>query len=99
MPPTLVTLNKYGLSAAEWQAMHDVQGGACAICRITPTTGLLCVDHRHARGWKKLPPEKRKTYVRGLLCWTCNLMLVGRGVTLAKLRAAIAYLEAHQGPV
>jgi hypothetical protein len=46
-----------------------------------------------------MPPERRKTHVRALLCWTCNLMLVGRGVTLAKLRAAVAYLERHSKPV
>lgn len=95
MIPLPATLKKYGLSAQEWQAMHDAQQGLCAICGLAPGTGRLCVDHRHIKGWKKMPPERRKLYVRALLCWTCNLMLVGRGVTLSKLRAAVAYLERH----
>jgi hypothetical protein len=93
------TLKKYGLSAAEWDAMYQEQGGVCAICLKAPGTGRLCVDHCHVKGWKKMPPERRKLYVRQLLCWTCNLMLVGRGVTLAKLRAAVAYLERHGASV
>lgn len=97
--PSPETLKKYGLSAQDWQAMHDAQGGKCAICLTSPGTGRLCVDHRHVPGWKKMPPERRKTHVRALLCWTCNLMLVGRGVTLPKLRAAVAYLERHSRPV
>lgn len=91
--PTAQTLKKYGLSASEWQQFLDAQDGACAICRKVPGSGRLCIDHEHVRGWKKMPPEQRRTYVRGLLCWTCNLYLVGRGVTVNRLRAATAYLE------
>lgn len=91
--PTPVTLAKYGLTLEEWLAMAERQGGRCAICEKAPSTGRLVVDHRHAPRWRKKPPEERKRYVRGLLCWTCNYFICARGATPEKLRAAASYLE------
>lgn len=90
--PSAVTLAKYGLSAAAWRRMYVAQNGQCAICGKEPGTGRLCVDHQHVKGWKRMAPAERRKYVRGLLCWTCNLYLVGRGVTVQRLRQALAYL-------
>jgi Recombination endonuclease VII len=45
----------YGISWADYEAMFERQGGACAICKRTGVT--LCVDHCHLTG-----------EVRGLLC-------------------------------
>lgn len=88
------TLKKYGLSKEDWIALAEGQGWKCAICGVEPSTGRLCVDHQHGiKGWKKMKPEIKKTYVRGLLCWTCNRLIVGRGVTLKRLRSAVTYLE------
>ena len=56
--------------------MYDQQGGACAICGISPKR--LLIDHEHLPGYKKLPTRERARAVRGLLCWVCNLYRVGK---------------------
>jgi hypothetical protein len=56
----------YGISRADYDAMHDAQGGLCAICRRSPVgrgkVDILVVDHCHETG-----------EVRGLLCGNCNI--------------------------
>ncbi len=93
--PSKETLKKYGLSLDEWEKMLIMQAGVCAVCHKVSTTGRLVTDHEHAKNWKKMPPEQRKLYVRGLLCWVCNHYTLGRGATIAKFIAAAAYLENH----
>lgn len=90
--PTPVTLAKYGLHINEWQRIHDAQQGVCGACGKLPPSGRLVIDHEHVRGWKHMAPEIRKTYVRGLLCWTCNLYTLGRGADIARLKGALNYL-------
>ena len=90
--PTDTTLKKYGLSKWEWQDILANQGGVCGACGKEPSSGRLVTDHQHVKGWKKLPPEKRKTYVRGLLCWTCNHFRLGKGATVKNLFGAYQYL-------
>lgn len=92
-PPSKTTLAKYGLSEAEWIEILNRQGGVCYVCEKEPTTGRLCVDHYHEPGWKKLPPEKRKLYVRGLLCFWCNKTYVGRAITVRKAERVLEYLK------
>lgn len=68
--------------------------------------GRLCIDHEHVyvpvpgkktkTPWKKLPPEQRKLYVRGLLCWTCNHYYAGRGITITKSKNVTLYLEEYE---
>jgi recombination endonuclease VII len=92
--PSAKTLAKYGLSEEEWWALLARQDGVCAVCRKVPN-GRFCIDHDHVKGWKKMPPEKRKQHLRGLLCWFCNHTYVGRAITVAKSRNVTAYLEQH----
>lgn len=95
--PTLPTLRKYGLPLEAWQAMLVAQGGVCAICRKVPGgSGRLYIDHEHVRGWKKMPPELRRGYVRGLLCYLCNTVWVRRGATPERLRSAADYLQRYE---
>ncbi len=94
-PPSALTLAKYGLSEDHWRELLWRQDSVCAVCKKAPTTGRLCIDHDHVRGWKKLPPEKRRLYVRGLLCFWCNSRYVGRSITVAKAENVVAYLKAH----
>lgn len=96
-PPAPKTLAKYGLTAEDWLAWLAKQGGHCAVCREPRES--LCVDHVHAKGWKKMPPEQRKLWVRGLLCFWCNSRYVGRGINPERSRRVTAYLESFVPPV
>lgn len=93
--PSAKTLAKYGLTASDWDAILERQGGVCAICEMLPKSGRLNVDHDHARGWKKMPPEKRAKHVRGLACFFCNLYYLGRGITAKRAYNVLRYLERY----
>ncbi len=55
------------LTEAEYEAMLEAQGGVCALCGRPPTAKqALAPDHDHKTG-----------RVRGLVCWTCNLKVIG----------------------
>lgn len=95
-PPLPETLRKYGLSLDDWREILERQGGVCAVCELEPRSGRLCIDHEHIPRWKKLPPEKRKLYVRGLLCWFCNESYVGRAINIRKARNIVTYLEEYE---
>jgi hypothetical protein len=64
--------NNYGITLAEWDEMFKKQEGVCWMCKSMPKNGILCIDHLHQKGFKKMLPEDKKKYVRGLLCFTCN---------------------------
>jgi hypothetical protein len=70
---------RYGITAAQYDALLDAQGGLCAVCRERPAEH---VDHDHTHG-----------HVRGLLCSCCNQGLGNFRDQLAHLRAAADYLE------
>lgn len=72
----------YGLTAAGYQRLREIQGGRCYICRRA--RGLsrnLSVDHDHATG-----------DVRGLTCKLCNDLLGHVRDDVATLARAIEYL-------
>jgi hypothetical protein len=94
--PKPATLKRYGLTAAEWLAILKAQGNVCAVCRKVPLNGRLCTDHEHVKGWKKMKPEQRRLYVRGMLCFFCNHYLVGRSITVAKAEATVLYLRTYE---
>lgn len=78
----------YGISLEDFAAMHDRQGGVCAICGKPETrvhaNGAVCplhVDHDHVTG-----------RVRGLLCHHCNIA-VGQLSTPGLLAKAAQYLS------
>jgi hypothetical protein len=72
---------RYGLSLADYRALQQRQGNACAICR--KVTRVLCIDHCHVTG-----------RVRGLLCRSCNSALGLYADDPRLLRAALVYLRA-----
>jgi hypothetical protein len=90
--PTSITLKKYGLSEQEWIDIYNSQGGRCPICK-NELIKRTNIDHYHVKNWKKMPDSERKKYVRGILCWTCNHLIVGRGVNIQRLEAATIYLK------
>lgn len=77
---------RYGLTPAQYDALVELQGGRCAICRQSPTgkRTRLHVDHDHLTG-----------EVRGLLCNLCNVALGAIHDDPAILRAAIVYLASE----
>lgn len=97
--PTKATLRKYGLSLDEWLAIYRRQNGCCGICKQPFGDKRANVDHVHIKGWGKMPPEERKHYIRGLLCYFDNKFLVMRGVTEGRLIAAAEYLGRYGGYV
>ncbi len=94
--PRLETLAKYGLTVGDWREILDRQGGVCGACKTLPPSHRLNIDHEHVKGWKTMPPEKRKQFVRGLLCYMCNHYRLARGATVFNLRGAADYLEAYE---
>lgn len=93
--PTAGTLKRYGMTAVEWLGILDSQGGVCVICKRFPQSGRFVVDHQHVPKWKKMPPEQRKKFVRGILCFLCNGKCVSKHMTLDKAVAVVAYFKAY----
>jgi hypothetical protein len=104
--PSPATLDRYGFGCGpaaladtpydDWFALLASQTGTCGACRHVPPALRLNVDHEHVRGWKDMPPEKRRIYVRGLLCYMCNHYRLARGATVDNLRGAADYLERYE---
>lgn len=77
----------YGITAAEYAAILEYQGGKCAICqRATGKAKRLSVDHKHVDG--------HAGWVRGLLCGPCNRDVLGHlRDDPEALQRAINYLD------
>lgn len=76
-------MQRYGLSAEDYAALYEFQGGRCYICRrATGRTRNLSVDHDHST-----------MEVRGLLCRPCNTMLGHARDLIAFFQRAIDYLR------
>jgi hypothetical protein len=83
---------KYGISQSEYDAMSELQGGRCAICRQEEThkdrsgsITLLAVDHDHSTG-----------QIRGLLCFNCNIGISKFSDNPELLEAAARYVSSYQ---
>lgn len=96
--PTPATLARYGLNLAEWFAFIPELDGVrvCRICEQPPRTGRFVVDHQHVAGWKGMPPEARKLFVRGVICTTCNHFILTRYGTPRKHTNAAQYLKDYE---
>mgnify|MGYP001557048711 FL=1 len=78
-------LRKYGLTIETFEAMHQAQGGKCAICQTQLGEGRrLHVDHCHKTG-----------AVRALLCDKCNVGLGAFKDSPELLRSAARYIEMY----
>jgi hypothetical protein len=81
----------YGITAEQYEALLQGQGGACAICGRLPNgtnhvEQSLVIDHCHDTG-----------KVRGLLCNNCNSGMGIIGDSVEHLEAAIEYLKRYSG--
>lgn len=75
---------KYGLTLEEVVSMHEQRNNKCDICgEITDFRyDKLCIDHCHNTG-----------KIRGLLCFSCNIMIGNAKDNKTILQNAIHYLE------
>lgn len=96
--PSKQTLKKYGLTEEEWLALYDKYGGRCHVCLKLPknATRNLHVDHEHVEGWKDLLPEKRKKFIRGLCCYSCNRFRLTKGTTRKTAKNLYRYLNNYE---
>lgn len=73
----------FGISADEFDALLDTQGGGCAICGKRPErVASLHLDHCHETG-----------AIRGILCLSCNQGIGQFGDDPGLLDAAAGYLR------
>lgn len=78
----------YGITAEEYAALVEGQGGLCFVCRRS--RGLsrrLAVDHDHLKGCGHDPKTGCRRCIRALLCQQCNTIVVGRYSTESLMRA------------
>lgn len=73
---------EFGLTTGQYDAMLQVQGGVCAICKTPPGKRRLAVDHDHSTGM-----------VRALLCVNCNTGIGKAKDSIELLEAWVAYLK------
>ncbi|AGY37004.1 EndoVII [Mycobacterium phage Fredward] len=93
-------MDTYGITAEEYWAIYEFQGGKCYICQRATGKGRkkLSVDHDHDTG-----------FVRGLLCGPCNRDVVGhlrdepeaflRGYNYLSSPPAIAVIGRRVAPI
>lgn len=87
---TLQRLYKYGLTAAEYDAMFEAQGRVCAICGTDDPGRSFCIDHDHSC----CPGDKScGKCIRGIICDPCNTGLGRFRDSADLLRKAADYLE------
>lgn len=101
--PTKTTLKKYGLDEAQWVKIYLNQAGLCACCEKPfwdsekdEKLRNSYVDHQHVPNYKKLPPENKRQFIRGILCFQCNRLLNQKSNTVEKLKKAVVYLERYE---
>ncbi|MFE9317840.1 endonuclease VII domain-containing protein [Streptomyces albidoflavus] len=90
------TFSHYRMTAVQWDALFEAQGGRCASCTSSDPG---------AQGWhtdhdRRCCPTSRNTCgscVRGILCGNCNMAIGLLSDSPTRLRQAAAYLESRPG--
>lgn len=76
---------KYGITTEDYYILLAKQGNKCAICRANSSGrkyGRMIVDHCHT-----------SNQVRGLLCFSCNILIGHSKDNVSILQSAINYLN------
>ena len=97
--PSRQTLRKYGISEQDYIKLYNKYGGRCHVClrkQSPKATRALHVEHEHVKGWKDMPPEQRKQFIRGLSCYTCNRFRLTKGTTYKTAKNLLRYLERYE---
>lgn len=92
-PPIKRTLSQYGMVEDDWLQLMAEQNWKCPICDKTKATWNI--DHEHIPGWKKMAPQMRRRFVRGILCFYCNKYLVQSRVRTEVAQKITDYLGAY----
>src|SRR5262245_34375365 len=83
---------KLGLTAEQYQAKLDAQGGVCAICKKAETA----VSRMKKVRWLAVDHDHDTKEVRELLCNACNVIIGLSGEDVTVLENCIAYLKKHK---
>jgi len=80
--------NIYGLTAQEYRALYEAQGGRCFVChKARGISKRLAVDHDHDAGCGHGSDVGCRLCVRCLACTNCNRIILGRYSVEALQRA------------
>jgi hypothetical protein len=83
-------LKKFGITVDQYDAIMELQGDACGICRKPAVGRRLAVDHDHNCCPGSFSCGK---CIRGLLCSQCNRGLGQLGDSADALRRALEYVD------
>ena len=85
---------KYGITVSQYEELLEQQNYRCAICdkHMDDQKNNMHVDHAHTES--EFVPAGM---IRGILCWTCNLKLIGKNTNPNIFEKAAAYLKQHTG--
>lgn len=88
-------VRRMNITAAEYDAMFEAQGGVCAICERPPGARALSVDHDHT-----CCPRGRSCgqCIRGLLCDDCNNALGRFQDDVTRMLKAVEYVSQVTAP-
>lgn len=81
--PDYDLIKNHGINAYQKMDIFIKQGGKCGICKKDFLPKLLQVDHDHSKGGENqikrshLSKEVKSETIRGLLCYDCNVFLMG----------------------
>jgi hypothetical protein len=73
----------YGLTPEQWEGLFTSQGRKCASCGS---------DHPGNRNWN-VDHDHATTFIRGILCNSCNMALGTLKDSLHRVQALAAYLQ------
>lgn len=86
--------NKFGITLEQYDQLLEEQDYSCAICKKHEGefNRKFAVDHAHT-GSDHIP----EGMVRGLLCWSCNRLVIGKQTNPDIFQRAADYLRRHTG--
>jgi hypothetical protein len=85
---------KFGITVEQYEELLEKQDHRCAICKKHESefNRRFAVDHAHTES-KEIPAGM----IRGLLCFSCNHLVVGRHTDSDIFENASKYLRQHTG--
>lgn len=92
----LDVLKTYGVTAEEYTAIKEIQGGRCFLCRrASGKAKRLAVDHSHSH--HDDPKQACRECVRALLCSPCNTHLGWvEWVTIERIQEMLTHPPAQE---